>query len=110
MSKRFAGLWDKQPETIEDEIRDPMYKMRDGDSTALYDMGIKSEGVHTKGRQRGVVKLRMERRVGREVGQYFQVDLGPGDGLEARGKSTRLLEEKIITRELNQFGGCHSTP
>ncbi len=31
-------------------------------------MGNESEGVHTKGRQRDVVKRRMERRVGREVG------------------------------------------
>ncbi len=68
-----------------------MYKMRDGDSTALYDMGIKSEGVHTKGRQRGVVKRRMEKEVGREAEQGLQVGLGPGEGLEARGRSTRLL-------------------
>ncbi len=40
---------------------------RDRDSTGVYDMGIKSEGVHTKGRQRDVVKRRMEKRVGREV-------------------------------------------
>ncbi len=53
-------------------------------------MGNKSEGVHTKGRQRDVVRRRLERRVGREVGQDFQVDLGPGKGLEARGRSTRL--------------------
>ncbi len=62
-------------------------------------------GVHTKGRQRVVVKQRMERRVRREVGQNFQVD-----GLEARGRSTKLLEEEFSTRELNQYGGCHSTP
>ncbi len=68
-------------------------------------MGIKSEGVHTKGRQRGVVKRRIEGRVGREVGQDLQVDLGPGDGLEAGGRSTRLFEEKFITRELNQYYG-----
>ncbi len=51
------------------------------------------------------MKRRMEGRVGREVGQDLQVDLGPGDGLEARGRSTRLLEEKFITRELNQYYG-----
>ncbi len=73
-------------------------------------MGIKSEVVHTKGRQRFVVKQRIEGRVGREVGQDFHVDLGPGDGLEARGRSTKLLEEEFSTRELNQYGGCHSTP
>ncbi len=48
-------------------------------------MGIKSEGVHTKRRQRGVVKRQVEGRVGVEVGQDFKVDLGPGDGLETRG-------------------------
>ncbi len=69
-------------------------------------MGIQSEGVHTKGWQRDVVKRRMEKRVGREVGQDLQVDLGPREGLEASGRSTRLLEEELITRELNQYGGC----
>ncbi len=60
-------------------------------------MGIKSEGV-----QRDIVKRRLEKRVGREVGQDLQVDLGPG----ARGRSPRMLEEKLITRELYQYGGC----
>ncbi len=83
-----------------------MTLLRDGDSTGVSDMGIRSEGVHTKGQQRSVVKRRMEGRVGREVGQDLQVDLGPRDGLEARGRSTRLLEEEFITRELNQCGGC----
>ncbi len=69
-------------------------------------MGIQSEGVHTKGWQRDVVKRRMEQRVGREEGQDLQVDLGPGEGLEASVRSTRLLEEKLITRALNQYGGC----
>ncbi len=50
------------------------------------DMGIDSEGVHKEGRQRDVVKRRMERRIER-------VDLGPGDRLEARDRSTRLLGE-----------------
>ncbi len=50
-------------------------------------MGIKSEGVHTKGRQKGVVKRRVERRVEREVGQDLQGDLGSGDGLEGRHRS-----------------------
>ncbi len=48
-------------------------------------MGIESEGIHTKGRQMDVVKRRMERRAGRKVEQEFQLDIGPGDGLEARG-------------------------
>ncbi len=48
-------------------------------------MGIKSEGVLTKGRQRGVVKLQVEGRVGLQVGQDLKVDIGPGDGLETRG-------------------------
>ncbi len=68
-------------------------------------MGIYIEGVHTKGRQRVVMKQRVEGGVGREVGQNFQVD-----GLEARGRSTKLLEEEFSTRELNQYGGCHRTP
>ncbi len=49
-------------------------------------MGVKSENVHTKGRQRDVVKRRMEGRVGLELGQDIQVDPGPGDGLEARDR------------------------
>ncbi len=53
------------------------------------------------------MKRRMDGRVEREAGQDVQVDLGPGDGLAARGRSTSLLEEEFITRELNQYGGCH---
>ncbi len=49
----------------------------------------------------------MERRVGREVGQDLHIDLFPGDVLDARGRSIRLLEEYFISRELNQYGGCH---
>ncbi len=49
-------------------------------------MGIKSEGVHTKRRQRGVVKPQGEGRVGGEGGQALQVDLGPGAGVETRGR------------------------
>ncbi len=48
----------------------------------------------------------MEGRVGREAWQDPPVDLGPGDGLKARGRSTGLLEEEFIARELNQYGGC----
>ncbi len=49
-------------------------------------MGIKSEGEQrVKGRQRSVVKRRMDGRVERDVGQDLQVDLGPGDGLEEGG-------------------------
>ncbi len=47
-------------------------------------MEVKSESVHTKGRQGGVVKRRMKGRVGLELGQDIQVHPGPGDGLEAR--------------------------
>ncbi len=61
-------------------------------------MGIKSEGVHTKGRQRDVVKRRMEKRVGREVKQDFLVDLDPGEGLEARGGY------KVVRGEINYQG------
>ncbi len=48
-------------------------------------MRIKCEGVHAKGWQRDVMKRHIEKRVGWEVGQNLQADLGPGDGLEARG-------------------------
>ncbi len=48
----------------------------------------------------------MEKEVGREAGQGLQVGLDPGEGLEASGRSTRLLEEKFITGEFNQYGGC----
>ncbi len=57
--------------------------------------------------RRDVVRQQMERRVGREVGQDLQIDLFPGDVLDARGRSIRLLEEYFIARELNQYGGCH---
>ncbi len=49
----------------------------------------------------------MEREDEQEAGQDLQVALDPGEGLEAGGRSTKLLEEKFITRELNQYGGCH---
>ncbi len=62
--------------------------------------------MHTKGRQRNVVKRRMEKRVEREVGQDLQADLGPREGLEERGRPKRLLEGNFITRQLNQYGGC----
>ncbi len=70
---------------------------RDRDSTGVSDIGVKSEGVHTKGLQRNVVKRRMEKRVEREVGQDLQADLGPGEGLEEKGRSKRLLDGKFIT-------------
>ncbi len=57
--------------------------------------------------RRDVVRQQMERRVGREVGQDLHIDLFPGDVLEARGRSIRLLEEYFIARELNQYGGCY---
>ncbi len=63
-------------------------------------MGVKSESVHKEGWQGGVVKRHMEGRAGLEVGQDLQVDPGPGDGLVARGRPKRLLEEEFITREL----------
>ncbi len=75
--------------------------MRDRDST-----GIRGEsgGVHTKGWQRDVVKRRMEKGVEWEAGQDLHVGLDPGEGLEAGDRSKKLLEEKFITRELNQYG------
>ncbi len=48
----------------------------------------------------------MENDVGREAGQDLQIGLDPGEGLEAGGRSTKLLEEIFIPRELNQYGGC----
>ncbi len=44
--------------------------------------------------------------VEQEAGQGLQVGLDPGERLEAEGRSRKLLEEKFITRELNQYGGC----
>ncbi len=49
----------------------------------------------------------MEKEVGREAGQDLQVGLDPGEELETGGRSTKLLEEKCITKEFNQYGGCH---
>ncbi len=43
------------------------------------------------------MKRRIEKEVGREAGQDLQVGLDPGEGLEAGGRSTKLLEEKLIT-------------
>ncbi len=48
----------------------------------------------------------MEKEVRRGAAQDLQVGLDPGERLEAGGRSTKLLEEKFITREFNQYGGC----
>ncbi len=48
----------------------------------------------------------MENEVGRKAGQDLQIGLDPGEGLETGGRFTKLLEEKFITREFNQYGGC----
>ncbi len=69
-------------------------------------MGGESSGVHTKGWQRDVVKRRMQKEVEREAGQDLQIGLDSGEGLETGGRSTKLLDEKFITREFNQYGGC----
>ncbi len=82
----MKGLWDTQPDTIHNNIIEPMTILRDGESTGAWEMGVECEGVHSKGRQRDVVKRRMERRVGREEGQDLQVDLGPGHGLVYMGQ------------------------
>ncbi len=47
------------------------------------------------------MKRRMEKEVGREAEQDLQVGLNPGEGLKAGDRSTKLLEEKFITREFN---------
>ncbi len=47
----YAALWDKQTETIEDEIREPKTKLTDGDITCVQDIEIKRESVHTEGWQ-----------------------------------------------------------
>ncbi len=52
------------------------------------------------------MKRRTEKGIEWETGQDRQVCLDPKEGLEAGGRSTKLLEEKFITRELNQYGGC----
>ncbi len=63
---------------------------RDRVGTGVQDMGIEREreGIHTKGLQWDVVKRRVERWVGREIGQEVQVGLDPGDGLGEKGRST----------------------
>ncbi len=48
------------------------------------------------------MKRRMEKEEGGDAGQDLQIGLDPGEGLEAGGRSTKLLEEKFI----NQYGGC----
>ncbi len=45
-------------------------------------MGGESEGVHTKGWQRDVVKRRMEKEGEREAGQDLQIGFDPGEGLK----------------------------
>ncbi len=52
------------------------------------------------------MKRRMEREVEQEAEQDLQVGLDSGEELEAGGRSTKLLQEKFITSELNQYGGC----
>ncbi len=52
------------------------------------------------------MKRRMQKEAERGTGQNHQIGLDPGEGLEAGGRSTKLLEEKFITREFNQYGGC----
>ncbi len=54
------------------------------------------------------MKRRMEKEVEREAGQDLQIGRDPGEGLNAGGRSTKSLEEKFITREFNQYGGCHT--
>ncbi len=51
----------------------------------------------------------MEKEVERGAGQDLQIDLDPREGLEAGSRPTKLLEEKLITREFNQYGGCHKS-
>ncbi len=46
------------------------------------------------------MKRRMEKEVGREAEQDLQVGLDPGEGLEARGRST-----KLIVLEIHYQGG-----
>ncbi len=52
------------------------------------------------------MKRRTEKGIEWETGQDRQVGLDPKEGLDTGGRSTKLLEEKFITRELNQYGGC----
>ncbi len=47
------------------------------------------------------MKRRMQKEVEREAEQDLQIGLDPGEGLEAGGRSTKLLEGKLITREFN---------
>ncbi len=66
-------------------------------------MGIKNEGVHTKGRHRDTVKRQMEKWVGREVWQGLQVALGLGEGLEARGKVCKVVRGEINYQGVKQI-------
>ncbi len=47
----FVGLRDKQSETIEDRIREPMTKLRDKVDTCIHCMEIEREEMHTMGWQ-----------------------------------------------------------
>ncbi len=59
-------------------------------------MGLESEGVHTKGRQRDVLMRRVERRVRREEWQDLQ-DLGrhKSAAYKGRAKNSGLAMVKI---------------
>ncbi len=46
--------------------------------TDTRDMWIERDGLHTRGRQWDVVRRRIERRVGQEIGQYLTVGPDPG--------------------------------
>ncbi len=67
-----------------------MTSLRDRVDTGIQDMGIGSEGIHTKGLLWGVVKLRMERWIRWAIKQVLHIGLDPGDGLEEKGRSTRF--------------------
>ncbi len=106
MLRTYSGLGDEQANRREGKVRYMEAILMDRDSTGIRVVGGGSGGVHKKGRQRDVVKRRTAKGIEWETGQDRQVGLDPEEGLEAGGRSTKLLEEKFITRELNQYGGC----
>ncbi len=59
MHRTYCGLRDEQSNTREGKVRVIEAVLRDKDSTGVQGMGGESQGVHTKGWKRDVVKRRM---------------------------------------------------
>ncbi len=94
MHRTYSGLGDEQPNRREGQVRDIEAILMDRDSTGIRGMGGESGGVHANAWQRDVVKRRTENGIEWETGQDRQLGLDPEEGLEAGGRSTKLLGEK----------------